>query len=202
MFKFQHWIANKTSLFGTTGIFQPSGSNMYQRNKCRVSPPGLTSPARSSQTLAPIIQYCQNIRSIKTIEVPIQLPILHQKTNNAFVFFQPTNTIFSEQTGAFPIISNRKYCYIMFVYVYDINTILMRCLKTKAGVEHLQTFKDVHNLLLHRGLQPKYCRMDNECSAPIKKFITDNKMELQLTPRKYTKETGLNGPYRLAKPTS
>ena len=58
----------------------------------------------------------------------------------------------------------------------------MRCLKTKAGAEHLQTFKDVHTLLLHRGLQPKYCRMDNECSAPIKKFITDNDMELQLTP--------------------
>ena len=70
----------------------------------------------------------------------------------------------------------------MFVYVYEINAILMRCLKTKAGAEHLHTFKDVHNLLLHRGLQPKYCRMDNECSIPIKKSITDNKMELQLTP--------------------
>ena len=59
---------------------------------------------------------------------------------------------------------------------------LMCCLKTKSGAEHLQTFKDVYTLLLHRGLQPKYCRMDNECSAPIKKFITDNDMELQLTP--------------------
>ena len=58
----------------------------------------------------------------------------------------------------------------------------MRCLKTKAGAEHLQTFKDVHNLLLHIALQPKYCRMDNECFTPIKFFITDNKMELQLTP--------------------
>ena len=70
----------------------------------------------------------------------------------------------------------------MFVYIYDINAILMRCLKTKAGAEHLHTFKDIHTLLLHRGLQPKYCRMDNECSAPIKFFITDNDMELQLTP--------------------
>ena len=58
----------------------------------------------------------------------------------------------------------------------------MRCLKTKAGVEHLQTFKDAHTLLLHRGLKPTYCRMDNECSLPIKKIITDNNMELQLTP--------------------
>ena len=70
----------------------------------------------------------------------------------------------------------------MFVYIYDINVILMRCLKTKDVAEHLQTFKDFHTLLLHRRLQPKYCRMDNECSATIKKFITDNNMELQLTP--------------------
>ena len=90
----------------------------------------------------------------------------------------------------------------MFVYVYDINAILMLFLKTKAGAEHKQTFKDVHNLLLHRGLQPQYCRMDNECSTPIKKFITENKMELQLTPRKCTEETGLNGPSRMAELTS
>ena len=58
----------------------------------------------------------------------------------------------------------------MFVYIYDINAILMLCLKTKAGAENLQTFKDVHTILLQRGLQPKYCRMDNECSAPTKKL--------------------------------
>ena len=70
----------------------------------------------------------------------------------------------------------------MFVYVYDINAILMRCLKTKAGEEHLQTFKDGHALLLRRGIQPKYCRMDDECSSPIKQFIKDENMDLQLTP--------------------
>ena len=70
----------------------------------------------------------------------------------------------------------------MFVYIYDINAILMRCLKNKAGLEHIQTFKNVHNLLLRRGVQPKYCRMDNECLAPIKKIITDKEMELQLPP--------------------
>ena len=142
------------------------------------------------KTPAPISQYCpgshpqkyQNTQSTKKIEVPLQPPILHKKTNNACVAFQPTNTIFSDQTGAFPIISSRGYHYIMFVYIYNINAILMRYLNTKAGAEHLKTFKDVHALLLHRGLQPKYCRMDNECSAPIKKYITDNNMELQLTP--------------------
>ena len=139
-------------------------------------------PPSVNTALGHLRQKYQNTRSTKKIEVPIQPPILHQKNNNEFVLFQPTNTIFSYQTDAFPIISIQGYHYIIIVYVYNINTILMRCLKNKAGAEHLQTFKYIHNLLLHRGLQPEYCRMDNECSTPIKKFITDNKIELQLTP--------------------
>ena len=106
--------------------------------------PGLTSklttkkfPPSVNTALGHLRQQYQNTRSTKKIEAPIQPPILHKKTNNAFVSFQPTNTIFSYQTGAFPIISRRGYRYIMFVYIYNINTILMRCLKTKAGVEHL-----------------------------------------------------------------
>ena len=133
-------------------------------------------PPSVNTALGHLHQQYQNTRSTKKIEAPIKPPTLHQKTNNAFVSFQCTNTIFSDQTGAFPIISSQGYRYIMFVYIYDINTILMPCLNTKAGAEHLQTFKDVHTLLLHRGLKPKYCRMDNECSAPIKRFITDNDM--------------------------
>ena len=137
-------------------------------------------PPSVNTALGQLRQQYQNTRSTKKIEAPIQPPILNQKTNNAFVSFQLTTTIFSDQTGAFPIISSRGYLYIMFVYIYNINIILMRCLNTKAGAEHLQTFKDVHTLLLHRGLKPKYYRMDNKCSAPIKNIITDNDMELQL----------------------
>ena len=151
--------------------------------------PGLTSklitkhlPPSVNTALGQLHQQYQNTHSIKTNEAPIQPPILHQKTNNTFVSFQPTNTIFSDQTGALPNISSQGCRYIMFVYIYDINTIIMRCLKTKAGAEHLQTFKDVYTLLLYRGLQLKYSRMDNECSAPIKTFIPDNDMEIQPTP--------------------
>ena len=108
------------------------------------SPPGRASPSSSSKippsvntALGHLLQQYQNTQSTKNIEAPIQPPILHQKTNNTFVSFQPTNTIFSDQTSAFPIISTRGYRYIMLIYIYDINAILMRCLKNKAGVEHL-----------------------------------------------------------------
>ena len=153
------------------------------------------------KTTAPISQHCPGSPP-PTIpkhpvhqknDVPLQPPILHKNKNNAFLAFQTTNTIFSDQIGALPIISSRGYCYIMFVYIYNINKILMHFLKIKAGAEQLQTFKDVQTLLLHRGLQPKYFRMDNECSSPIKKYITDNKMKLQLT---------LSVTSRLEKPTS
>ena len=39
-------------------------------------------------------QQYQNTRYTKKNEAPIQPPILHQKTNNAFITFHPTNTIF------------------------------------------------------------------------------------------------------------
>ena len=84
--------------------------------------PGLTSklttkhlPPSVNTALGHLLQQYQDTGSTKKIEVPIHPPILHQKTNNAFVFFQPTNTIFSDQTGAFFIISSQGYRYIMFV---------------------------------------------------------------------------------------
>ena len=70
---------------------------------------------------------------------------------------------------------NKSLC----MYVYDINTILFRCLKTKTGNDRLDTFKDLHQLLITRGIQPQYVRIDNECPDVVKKYI---KKDLQLTP--------------------
>ena len=151
-------------------MFLPSDHNMDQGNQHRFFStwPGLTTklitkhlPPSVNTALDHLRQQYQNTRSTRIKEVPLPPPNIKQKTNNAFICFKPTSTIFSDQTGAFPVISSCGYRYIMFVYVYDINAILMRCLRTKAGAEHLQTFKDVHALLLRRGIQPKYCRMDN-----------------------------------------
>ena len=157
-------------------FLQPSSYSMDKNNKCRVFL-HLAGPHQQAhhKTLTPISQYCPGSHLTTIQEHPfhqdnwVPYPATHPlfKKKNAFVYFQPTNAIYSDQTGVFPIISSRGYRYIMFVYIYDINAILLLCLKNKAYEEHLHTFKDFHTLLLHRGLQPKYCRMDNECSAPI-----------------------------------
>ena len=141
-------------------------------------------PPSVNTALGHLRQQYQNTRSTKKLRPLSRIPSSIKKTNNEFVFFQPTDTIFSDQTGAFPTMSSRGYCYIMFVYVYDINAILMRFLKTKAGAEHLPTFKDFHNLLLHRGMQQKCCRMDNECSAPA--LVFRQRMRIVLMSFTYT----------------
>ena len=192
-------------------FFQPCGYNMDQSDKCRFFL-HLAWPHQQTnhKTLDPLSKYCPGPPPSTIPKHPINQtnlgpsPATHPPSKNqqCICIFQPTNTIFSDQTGAFPIISRREYLYIMFIYVYNINTILMRCLKTKAGAEHLQTFKDVPNLFLLRGLQPKYYRMDNECSAPIKNSSQRKKWNYNLPPRKCTEENGLNGPSRLANPTS
>ena len=39
------------------------------------------------------------------------------------------------------------------------------------GNEHLDTFKYLHQLLITRGIQPQYVRMDNECPDMLKRYI-------------------------------
>ena len=152
-------------------MFQPSHLKMDTRNRGRlffhmarlisesnkkISPPihqhSLRSPPPkiSKHTADPTTNINRTSSNVDPKNTQ-RVPVLHTHRN-----------IFSDQTGAFPIISSRGYRYILCMYVYDINAILFRCLKTKTGNEHLDTFKNVHQLLITRGIQPKYVRMDNE----------------------------------------
>ena len=69
-------------------LFQPTGYNMDQSDKCRFFSnwPGLTSKLitkhltpSANTALGHLRQQYQNTRSTKQIEAPIQPPILHQK---------------------------------------------------------------------------------------------------------------------------
>ena len=68
------------------------------------------------------------------------------------------------------------------MYVYNINAILFRYLKSETGNEHLDTFTYLHQILITCGIQPQYVRMDNEYPDVAKKYIRQKEMDLQLTP--------------------
>ena len=93
-----------------------------------------------------------------------------------------TGKTFSDQTGAYPVISTRGMRYIMMFHDYDSNAILGRPIRNRTGAELLQTFKEVHKYLCDRGLRPQYHVMDNECPNALKQFMREENMTFQLTP--------------------
>lgn len=94
----------------------------------------------------------------------------------------PTGLIFSDQTGAFPMTSIHGSKYLMLVYDYDSNAILVEPLKTRQGSEILKAFTKIYELLTARGLRPRLQRLDNEISTALKNFLKRNNVDYQLTP--------------------
>jgi hypothetical protein len=55
-------------------------------------------------------------------------------------------------------------------------------MKSKSASEWLKAFGGIFQELTSRGLKPKLQTMDNEASAGLKKYFTENDMTYQLVP--------------------
>jgi hypothetical protein len=92
--------------------------------------------------------------------------------------------ISSDQTGRFPITSNRGNAYVVAFYIYDANYIRSVPIKSrsKAKEELLHAYHETHEWLTMRGFKPLLHKMDNETSHKVKKFIQAQQTRLQYTP--------------------
>ena len=52
-------------------------------------------------------------------------PRLQRKIKEVFIKIKPLGTVYSDQTGTFPYLSSRGFRYIMIMYDYDMNAILL-----------------------------------------------------------------------------
>ena len=100
----------------------------------------------------------------------------------AAVFEPATGQIHSDQTGKFIVASSNGNNYILVVYDYDSNSILIEPMRSRTGPCILGAFKVIHARLLAAGLRPQLHRLDNECSAALKKFLRDEDIDFQLVP--------------------
>jgi hypothetical protein len=91
-----------------------------------------------------------------------------------------TGQIHSDQTGRFPVISSRGNKYIMIVYVYDANAIISTPMKNRTKESHTAAFKEIHQVLVRKGLRPTLQRLDNEASKMLKEFFEDEDIDYQL----------------------
>ena len=94
----------------------------------------------------------------------------NEKTNMHFARIEETGLCGTDQTEKLPYKSNRGYKYIVVLYSFDPNSILVRGMKNRTDAEFVRVHDDVIQYLQAIGLKPKIQRLDNE--AP--KAYTEN----------------------------
>eukprot|EP00984_Skeletonema_dohrnii_P011431 scaffold4568_cov78-Skeletonema_dohrnii-CCMP3373.AAC.1 len=92
-------------------------------------------------------------------------------------------TIFSDQTGAFPKRSQRGNKYVMVMVHIDSNAILLEPMKSKKDAEMQRAYNALLLRLKRAGIVPKKHIMDNEVSDAMKNMIRDDhRLILELVP--------------------
>ena len=105
--------------------------------------------------------------------------------NSHLVFMTLADTagrIFTDQTGRFPVTSNRGNAYLVIFYVYDANFIASVPIKNRTKEELLRAYQITYNYLTARGFKPRLHKMDNETSHDVEAFVASQNTNLQYTP--------------------
>jgi len=85
-------------------------------------------------------------------------------------------------TGRFPTTSSQGNSYIIVVYDFDSNGILVAPLKNCQAEVILEAYKLIHTHLCAAGLRPQLQRLDNETSQALQDYLTAENVDYQLVP--------------------
>jgi hypothetical protein len=108
---------------------------------------------------------------------------LNAHTNLVFMHIHAMDgVISSNQTGRFPIPSNRGNAYVVVFYIYDANYIRSVPIKSRSKEELLRAYHEIYEWLLRRGFKPLLHKMDNKTSHKVKNIIQAQQTRLQYTP--------------------
>ena len=148
-------------------------------------------PKESTFDKTPICAPClgQRRRS-NACNFPISDPN-NNRTHHCFaaVFEPAAGQIHTDQTGRFVIASNTGNNYILVLYDYDSNSVLVEPMLNRTSACILAAFTVLHTRLVAAGLRPQLQRLDNECSAALKTFLTKEAIDYQLVPPDYIDAT-------------
>ena len=93
---------------------------------------------------------------------------------------QNEGTIYTDNTGAFPVQSFHGKRVHFVTYEYRSNAILVRAIKDETDASMVAAFQDIYNYLTEKGLKPKLNVMDNKCSKAVQTFIKSTGADIQL----------------------
>ena len=97
-------------------------------------------------------------------------------------------TVATDLTGRFPTTSLEGNKYIMVLYSDDANGILAQPVRNRSEMELINAIKLLHNRIKRVNLPLHFHIMDNECSASLKSYLTDNSISFQLVPPYYHRQ--------------
>ena len=89
-------------------------------------------------------------------------------------------TISTDQTGRFPIVSQKGKSYTMVLYNYDSNAILAEGCKDRTAPELEASYDKLYNRLTKAGIVPVMQRIDNEVSTILIESIEETSLQYQL----------------------
>jgi Reverse transcriptase (RNA-dependent DNA polymerase) len=106
------------------------------------------------------------------------------RTHMAYISIQdlPTGRVYTDQTGAFPVVSSQGIKAVMIMYDFDSNAILTEGITSRGKIELRRAYTCLFQRLQHAGAKPKIHRMDNEVSDVVKTFLQQQQVQLELTP--------------------
>ncbi|KAL7480170.1 hypothetical protein ACHAW6_005874 [Cyclotella cf. meneghiniana] len=165
------------------------------RNGNLVTFPGLTPenisrffPESDETQKGHMRQQRQGVRSTKVVDEDAMLenpitPGIKHKDVYLRVFDTTKKSMYTDQTGRFPITSSRGNKYTMVAVELDGNYIDAEPLKSRKAAELTRAYKAIHNRWKATGvIAPNWHILDNEAPEEFKQAIRENKCRVELTP--------------------
>ena len=111
-----------------------------------------------------------------------QVPTI-SKTHEAFFRVDDlTDSIHTDQTGAFPFTSQRGNRYIMVAIHLDANYIFVEPMRNRTKEEMIRAYEKIINRMRMAGLGIKKHTLDNEASDALKQYIRGQQIQFELVP--------------------
>jgi hypothetical protein len=93
-----------------------------------------------------------------------------------------TNSIHTDQTGAFPFTSQHSNRYIMVAIHLNTNYIFIKLMRSRSKEEMIRAYKKIINRMKAAGLGLRKHTLDNEALDAFKQYIRQQQIQFELVP--------------------
>ena len=151
--------AINNNFFATCIFLTADAAQKFLPNSINTANGHMKTAPKNMESIKPFlsIQHESTIMTTRTslpVEAPVQSHIAYTRV------VELTGKVFADQTGCFPVISNRGIKYICVLYDYDSSAILSEPIKLRSATYILSAYTKLHDILKSRGLKALLTRLE------------------------------------------